>query len=510
MEQDVSKILSDIIKARADFEIRDPRFRGLFALNKDNSTWQQSGSSTTGLTAYNLEPGAKFLTPAMSPFRNRIPRVGGQGGIQAEWRSITSVNTNNLSLGVSGGNRAGIMTNTVTNNLASFAGLGMESFVDFEADYAGRTAFDVRADDTRARLLAFMIGEEKTIIGGNPGVALGTTPTPTLVDVGTGGVLLHSTAYYVRCVALAYDAYMAAPTTILASGTAGVNGAITRTNADSSTDTYGGGAAAVSAEATVTTGTQGSSADTHSITATVTAVTGAMGYAWYLGTTTNVERLVAVTTVNTYTFTATPSSTTQLSSALGASDNSKNNLLFSGLLYQALAAGSGAYVATQSGTLTADSAGGIVEIETMLESMWDNSQLGPKRITCNSKQALNMAQKVLANGSSGAMRFDFASSQEMIGGGVILTKYWNKYTGEAIDIEVHRYMPAGTLLATTDTIPYPLSGVGAIIRMLTRQDYMQIDWPLVTRKYQSGIYCDEVLQVFFPPSMGVITNITAG
>ena len=498
--ENVQSLLSDILKAKSAFKMEDPRFAMLF---KDNSTWQQSSTSTTGLTAYDLEPGAKFLFPQMTPIRNRTPRVSGKGGIQAEWRSITGVNTNNLSPGVSGGNRGGIQTNTTTNNLARYAGLGLESWVDFEAQYAGQEAFDLRAISTRTNLAAFMILEEKAIIGGNPSLALGTTPTPSLTDSATGGALLNSTAYYVKCVALGYDAMMNG--TVSA---AGVPGSVTRTNADISTDTYGGGSGAVSLEATVTTSGTGSNA--HSIAATVTAVKGAMGYAWYLGTATGVEYLAAITPVNAYTFVAAPVTTNQLSSALGSADNSTNNLLFSGLLYQALAAGSGAYVSAQSGTLTGDSAGGINEIETMLESMWDNYQIGPKRLTMNSKQALNMAQKILANGSSGAQRFVFNQSQELMGGGVILTKYWNKYTGEAIDIEVHRYMPAGTILASTDSVPYPLSGVGNIIQIRARQEYFQIDWPLVSRKWQTGIYADEVLQCYFTPSLGVIYNITAG
>ena len=71
-------------------------------------------------------------------------------------------------------------------------------------------------------------------------------------------------------------------------------------------------------------------------------------------------------------------------------------------------------------------------------------------------------------------------------------------------------MPAGTILMTTKMLPYPLSGVGNVMQIRTRQDYYQIEWPLRSRRYEYGIYVDEVLQHYFPPSMAVITNIGNG
>ncbi len=35
-------------------------------------------------------------------------------------------------------------------------------------------------------------------------------------------------------------------------------------------------------------------------------------------------------------------------------------------------------------------------------------------------------------------------------------------------------------------------------------------WPPRARRYESGVYADEVLQHYFPPAMAVISNIAAG
>ena len=216
------------------------------------STFSQAASATSGLTYYDLELGAKFLVPVLTPLRNEIPRVSGRGGIQANWRAITGINTTGLRIGVSGGNRGGVMAIATADYTASYKGIGLESNVDFEATYAAQNFDDVRAQAGLRTLQATMIGEEAVILGGNSGLSLGTTATPSLSASTSGGSLATNT-YSVICVALTLDAYL--------NGTVagGVQAQITRTNADGSTDTFGGGCAQKSAAATVSvTGPTGS------------------------------------------------------------------------------------------------------------------------------------------------------------------------------------------------------------------------------------------------------------
>jgi hypothetical protein len=293
----------------------------------------------------------------------------------------------------------------------------------------------------------------------------------------------------------------------------GVQGSITRTNADLSTDSFGGGVAGKSASApTTTTGA------TSSITASVTPVSGALGYAWFWGAAGS-ETLGAITTINSVVITGNATGT-QLASSLGTNDNSTNALAFDGLIYQARVPGSGSYVSAMAsgsagiGTpLTSDSAGGIVKIDVALKSMWDNYRLSPDTMWVNSQEALNISRKILSGSQTAAQRFVFESSQDLVGGGIMVRTYLNRFSmqgGSAIDIKVHPNMPAGTILMTTKMLPYPLAGVGNVVQIRTRQDYYQIEWPLRTRKYEYGVYADEVLQNYFPPSLALITNIGNG
>ncbi len=498
----------DRLKTAQQKPLGDPRFKGLLGLEK--STFTESASATSGLTFYDLDVGAKFLYPVLTPLRNSIPRVSGKGGIQAAWRAITAINTTGLRFGVSAANRGGVMAVSTHDYTATYKGIGIETSVDFEAQYAGQGFDDIRAIGAKTGLEALMLGEEAMILGGNASVALGTTPTPTLSDAATGGTLAPNTAYSVICVALTLDGYMNATVA------GGIQGQVTRTNADGSSDTFGGGAARKSNNASLTTANDGNS--THGLKATVTPVAGAMGYAWFWGAAGS-EVLGAITNIDSFIIT-TAATGTQTAASLGTSDNSQNALAFDGLFYQAFKAGSGSTVMTMPqgiagvGTpLTSDSAGGVVEIDAVLKSIWDNYRLSPDTIWVSSQEALNISKKIVTGSTTSAQFFVTESVQDLVGGGVMVRTYLNRYSmqgGSVLEIKVHPNMPAGTLLMTTNMLPYPLAGVGNIMQIRTRQDYYQIEWPLRSRRYEYGIYADEILQHYFPPALAVITNIGNG
>lgn len=492
------KQMEDALAKSFGAPIADPRMPEELA----KSTFTQSASATTGLTFYDLELGAKFLFPVLTPLRNKIPRVSGGAGIQANWKAVTEINSTNLRAGVSHGNRGAVQAVTTKDYAAAYRGIGIESDVDFEAVYAGQGFDDIRAIAARTGLQSLMLQEEGLLLGGNGTQALGTTPTPVLAGLATGGTLSNSTISVI-CVALTLEGYMDS------SVSDGVPGQIVRANADGSSDTFGGGSAQKSAAQSVT--LTGGTA-TQAVRATVAAVNGAVAYAWYWGAAGS-EALGAITTVNEATITATATGT-QAASTLPASDNSVNNLVFDGLLTQAYAPGSGAYINHRNNTeLTADNEGGIVEIDAALKHFWDDLRLSPTCIWVNSQEALHISQKVLQGSGVSNMQFTTQIENGMIAGGVMIERYLNRFSmagGQVIPIKIHPNMPAGTILFETDVLPYPLNNVGNVCQVRTRQDYYQIEWPLRSRKYEYGVYADQVLQHYFPPSLGVIDGIKAG
>lgn len=474
----------------------------------------QSNNPTSGLTAYDLEAPAKTLYPVITPLRNILPRESGRGGIQANWRAITGINTNNVAAGVSEGNRGAVIATSTEDYLAAYKGLGLEDYVTFEADYAARGFDDVKARAVQGLLRALMIQEEKVILYGNTSLKLGTTPTPTLADKDSGGKLKADTTYYVRCVALTAEGYYN-------SSKAGVTGQVKRTNADGSEDIYGGGAAKPSAAASLKTASDGN--DTHALAAVTDPVRGAVAYAWYIGESSGDEVLADITTLNSVVLTDVPADGQKIGSGSGDlvnADNSTNSLVFDGFLTFAANENSGSYwkpmptgAAGTGSPLTSDNTGGIEEFDEALEWFWNEYKISPSIIWVSSREMNYIRKKVLASASNSAQRFVFTANQMGLLGGTAIKGYTNPFTmGEAeeIPIRIHPNMPPGTVLFFTEKLPYPLSGVTDINVMRLRQDYYQLEFPLRTRRYEYGVYMDGVLQCYAPFSLGMITNIAAG
>jgi len=475
---------------------------------------EQIAKGTTvalGLVNYDLARPAINLYPwgaAMTPLRAELPRVISPNGDSAtRYKTINAINSTNVHIGLSEGQRGAEITQTTSDKTVAYVSLGIENSVSFEASDAAQGFQDVKAQAVESALRSLMIQEEKMIFAGNSSVALGTTPTPTTALVAGGS--LANAAYIVYCVALTASGYQRS--TVSATG---VVQTISRTNADATTDTIKAGAAGKSAAgSTITT-----SASNNSVSATVTAVTGAVAYAWYIGTS-GAERLHSITTINSQLFTTAAGGSNQLFSALAAGDNSaEGSYSFDGFLYAtAFGSSTGAYLASLATgtagtgtTLTTDSAGGVSEIETALASFYDNYRVSPDTIWCNSAQLKKITSLVIGGGGTPLFRFNSdANSTGGISGGAQVGSYLNKITQNLIQVKVHPFCPPGTILFTSKEIPYPLSGVGNVAQVKLRgKDYFQIEYPLTTRKYSFGVTNGgEVLQVFAPFAFGSITNI---
>lgn len=469
----------------------------------------QSNSATTGLTYYDLQAPALTLYPVITPLRNKLPRVTGGRGIQANWKAITVINANNISVGVSEGNRGGVLSTTVVDYYAAFRTIGVEDSVTFEADLAADGFDDLKARAVQGNLRSLMIGEEKMLLAGNGGgQALGQVGTVTLSTATTGGALSNGT-YYAACVALTLQGYEYATSNL------GVTGQITRTNADGSSDTYGSGCSRASAIASLAVAGGGA---VQTLTASVTPIKGAVAYAWFMGSANAYASLffAGVTSTSRYTLTgAIPGSGNVIPADLQSNDRSTNALHFDGFITMAAKTGSGSYwnAVSAGSTLTADGTGGIVELDTALQWFWDNLRIAPSEIWVHAQQMLDFRKKVLTGSSNAGQRFVFQTTQNGLVGSSVIKGYLNPFTmsgGQEVPVNLHPNCPPGTIVFLTHELPYSLSGVTTVNRVLCRRDYYQLEWPLRTRKYEYGVYSDQVLQCYFLPGIGVITNISPG
>lgn len=467
---------------------------------------QPNGSPMQGLQAYNLAPGAQKLYPVITPLRNRIARVGGGFATQANWKAITGINTTGARAGVSEGQRGGQVHHTTADRFAAFRGIGLEKSVTFEGDYAAKGFEDLKSLAVVQTLQSLMVQEEMIILGGNTSAQMGTTPTPALA-AGTGGALA-SGALSVVCVALGLQAYWDVAGSnngntgqTLNIDTAQVPALITRTNADGSTDTFGGGSACKSQAASVSVSASGK------VSAKLpNAVRGAVGYAWYWGAAGS-EVLGAVTTTADVIISANAAGA-QTAASLPGKDHSTSALEFDGLITQISKDGGGGYWRDNGGNaLTSDGAGGVLEFEAAFLDFYNKYRLSPQTIYVNAADLTGLTRLIIGSGGAPLLRLNVdANNTQSIRAGVAVGSYLNKVTGETLDVVVHPNMAPGSVMFYSDRIPAYLDGVGTLMRILTRQDYYQIEWPLRTRKYEYGVYADEVLQGFFMPAFGLITN----
>ncbi len=416
------------------------------------------------------------------------------------------------------GRRGGEIAVTELDFVATYAGLGLEASINWEAVWAGGKVFDNKATLTKALLNSVMIAEEMVLLGGNNSLALGTCPTPVAGVAGlatSGGSITAQSGNLVFCVALTLEGLRLATNNINGLGlqpvltSTTVKGQITRPNIDGSNTVFGGGNSQVSLASNAVTTTAGA---LQTIPAVVTAVKGAAAYAWYLGLAAGTAQLAAITTTNSVVLNANPIGLQVASDAKMSADNSLNSTEFDGFLTLAQKTGSGAYYKSLDGAfLTSDGANGIVEIDAALQSFWDNARLSPNEIWVHSQEARNINKKIINAGTSSLVRFTTQQANEpFIMGGTSVAKYWNKFTAQWIDLNIHPAIPAGTMLFKTNEIPYPMAEVGAVNLVRCRRDYYQIEWPFVSRQYVYGVYTDEVLVCRAPLSLGVIANIGNG
>jgi len=473
----------------------------------------------TGLIGYDLQAPAKNLYPVITPLRNKLPRVPGNGGSATNWKVVTGLTGSGVSSmpWVPEGQRSGRMSYSTKPVAANYATFGEEDSVTFEAESAAKNFEDIKATAAVRLLQQTMIKEEKAILAGNASLVLAQPTAPTLAATGTTGTLPAAT-YSVIVAALTLEGY-------LANGGTSATQLITSksiTGADGNTFTLNGGVSKKSAATTqaVTLG--------QILSATTPTVNGAVAYAWFVGVAGS-ETLQFITTINSATFSAALTSTGMAATALSTTvDYSANSgLAFDGFMTSAFLPSNSAYVVNMptgtagTGTpLTAGGRGNVVEIDTMLKTMWENFRLGVTEIYCSSQELTNITNKVMTTASGTLLRYNADAGKEgsdpyKINANGVVTNYYNPYMpggGRMIPISIHPNLPAGTIFGYCSDLPlyYQNNEVQNVAEMHMRRDYYQLDWPLRSRQYEMGVYAEGVLACYFPSSMAIITNIANG
>jgi len=427
------------------------------------------------LYGYPLEAPAKKLYFIEDAMRRRIPRVQNpQGGTAAHWKQVTAINASKIKAAVAEAAINSDITFTDAEKSAIYRSLSMTGKYSDESRVMGRKFEDIPAFAMLSALQSLMIQEDRYIIGGNRS-ALGTPTGLAVVDSDVAGSLTASTAYDFGVSALTIHGWL--------------NGAVGGTSADES---IGG--------VITTFSTAGGKT---SAVLSWTDVPGAFAYNVYItlhGGTYKYQKTVFCNKTNVSTIVS--------GAACNVGDLTADAYAFDGIAAQ-LIAGSSYYVSMAGAPLTSDGAAGVVQIETMLQSIWNTARTGPTMFLANAQEA--KALKLLSVGSSTAnavrIMVEQGEGREFKAGSSVGT-YWNPYMAQEIPIIVSVHCPPGKIFALAERVPYPNAETPNNFEIETAQEYFGQEIAKTDRSQKVIVSCIEALKVYFPPACGIIGNIS--
>lgn len=497
-------------------------------------------TSASGFDPYDLRAPSRHLVPWLSPLRESIPRVSRPGaGKTAHWKSIIA-NSNSYVRGGAGaspwvneGQRAPQISLTTLAVSQNYVTIGKDGSVTYEAESSSEGFEEALATGHFFVMETLFVAEEDSIVGGNNSLKLGTCATPTGTTTGSGS---FTGTFYAKVVELTYEGYRNyvldngfSSTTQLPNITTGITQQKVIITGDNKTMTVNTGCGQKSVASAAV-----SPSSSVSAKFSVAPATGAIAWAWYLGTanTDGALYLQAITTVPSLTITAAPGTTGQLCSALGSADYSVNDgttgggvgqvTAYDGIITQAFNNTTlnpqNAYVKNLSGAvLTTAGRGDVIEIDDMLVNMWNLYKVTVDEIYVNAQEMRNITNRVLNTTSAPLLRYEREGSDgeyDLVASGVI-SWYFNPYIpgGKKIAIMVHPTIPPGTILAIAKELPpyFKTSDTPAVMEILTRRDTYALEYARTSRTYDFGSYSENSGPAIYAPfCIGMITQVGNG
>lgn len=435
------------------------------------------------------------LVPVNAVARNNtaaFPRkIAKKGAPVAQWKTWLNVNSSQLSGNV-GVDYAGSMTNFSEQDVyAAYKIVSKAGVVTWDAEAFGRGYVDNFANAELGVLGQLFIAQDMNICM-SQGWALPAIGSVSLTASTTGGSLATGTVYV-------------------------------RVAPRSGANYYEGGSGPAGTEVSqAVTGPNGA------VTATWAAVKGAVAYDVYVGSAAGAEYYYTTTTVATVSITTVPTSGTSnpiptstlpLISTLRPGtnvaplaypqvagngtpptvDTSWNVNYYNGVLASSLGDYSstgpvtpgsgtptGAGFFDNGGAAPTGSGNSITILDEVNQYLFDTVQLSPTAYMMNSHQAKAISNLLTANGS--AVTYlpptDQDARSNLAGGGYI-GRYINTSAGGVpVSIEIHPHVPPGTIIARTDHVNFPGSGIGSVFEVNCQYDSVRIDY---AANYNPGV-----------------------
>ena len=454
---------------------------------------------SSSFAAFDLEAPAKLLTPRPTPLRNKIARKKGVGTSHRVKRILGYTGTGTGGIG----NIFPGVTETTTTTFGSIAyergpkisyaaddlilpynTYSLSDSVSFDANFSGLGFQDLRQLSSTSTLYATMLMEERMLL-----MARGTA-------TGYSGALAAPTVTATAANATGSQVGLAASTQFFVYVTADAGA-------------FGESVVSTVQSATTSSGSQ-------IITITVGAVTGALGYKVYVGTTTGATNAKYVGR-----FTGTVATL----QGAASTNTTNNNLVYSTSGAVAPSADTSAYATGYDGIIPTllGSAGGFnnninaqfstsnpgAEYQTVFYNLYNNVKADPDEILINGSDRKQLSDAI-KNGSTANYRLNL--SQDESGnyvGGATIGALHNEVTGKLVDITVHPWLPQGVSPVMSYTLPIPDSEVSDCWAVYNVQDYMGVQWPVTQFSYDFSTYFRGTFMAQAPAWSGIVSGIAS-
>ncbi len=468
----------------------------------------------SGFQPYDLSAAAYYVQPVFSPFRNRIPRLHLQGK-NMEFKTVTSADTGNASILAGEGQLGNAITTGTADVTTQFKTYKLASDpVTFEELYAavakaGDFNVDARAVAAKMLLEAFFVKEERLMLGGvgassqvassgnfsfTIGGLVGNAPAGGAITASASGGSLATGTVYVK--------YTAVTSMGIEAGMPTTGGTIPYPTSNA------GESLPQSTELSVAV-----AGPTGSVTFTPPAPSGgASAFQWpivtwkvYVGSTSGGEQYYGNTNGAPLTITSVPSGaavppTTDNSAITSISGGTGSSVegSFNGILPWLYGLGTSATLYGVNGAIS------LENITAQLANAFQTAFADPDTMWANATD-INTITNLLVGPNAG-LPYWFAASQGQAQGnltaGFSVTNAMNPVTRKMLPLNVHAYMPQGTLLALTDQLPSWFVGnnVPDVWCWGGAMDYLEIDFQPTANKplWQSSINCLGGMHCFLP------------
>jgi hypothetical protein len=157
----------------------------------------------------------------------------------------------------------------------------------------------------------------------------------------------------------------------------------------------------------------------------------------------------------------------------------------------------------------------ISNINNMLAGLWDGTssvygayRADPAEIIGEGGDLMRLSNDIVNTGTTTNYRL-FVEQTEVPGvrAGAAVSEFQNPITRSIIKLLVHPWLPQGTAMAMSYTLPFAWSNVSNVWEFVAVQDYLSISWPVIDATFRFSMFMYGALVANAPQYCGIMQGI---